>query len=730
MHKSSDSIALFDSTLFALLLGGIIFVTGYAVSLQMLRSSVVELTNSSVASEIKSINSYIDSRLQVVEEISYSFCLAEDRHRGKFSLENYSEEELFVLFENFLSLHPGICGVALGLNPEQKIYPSQGQYGFAPYVTNVTGKPIRLRLGAMNDYSKDDWFKRTTENNDVFWNPFCKSIENNLVSSFCLPLSDGNNNVIGVFSVDFNLGPLLDKCKEITSVKNYETTVLDSDFRYINHSDRALLLHSAFDDDSELWQAMLKKQKEGEENGIVTGKRNGVDYVLYFSKVKLTGWKICVECPLAEIYGKVNDLKTKNAAVAIFSVLIIALCLIFLYRKMWNAVQMKASLDADMKVAEKLQMGMLPKDQLAFPERKDIDVYGFLKPAKMVGGDLYDYILQDDKFIFCIGDVSGKGVPASMFMSIVVSYFHSNVGKYDSTAEFVSSLNGVLTSHWAENMFCAFFLGILNLQNGRLDYCNAGHDAPILVRNTSNGYEIEVLSSSRNLVIGALNNVKFAEDHATMHPGDSLFMFTDGVTEAENKTHDLFGVEATIDSIKKVYGSDGKFSARDKVTVMLDELHRHTGGCRQSDDITMLLVEYKGTSITLENSIEQLAFLTGFVKDMCGQYGISEEIINDINVAVDEISSNIVRYAFPENETHNYFVSFQHHAGEVAFTFEDDGVPFDPTLPTDTHLDLSPEERPLGGLGIMMVKVLMDKVEYERRGSKNIMRIVKRYIRR
>lgn len=158
---------------------------------------------------------------------------------------------------------------------------------------------------------------------------------------------------------------------------------------------------------------------------------------------------------------------------------------------------------------------------------------------------------------------------------------------------------------------------------------------------------------------------------------------------------------------------------------MLDEIHRHTKGNLQSDDITMLMVEYKGSTITLENKIEQLPLLSRFVKDMCGQYSIPEDIVNDIDVSADEIGTNIMMYAFPQNEVHSFYVYFHYEVGELVFTFEDDGVPFDPTQPTDTHLDLPPEERPEGGLGIMMVKALMDKVEYEHRDDKNIVCIVK-----
>lgn len=723
MSKSVHNI-----TLLFIVVSGVVFIIGYVMSLNMLRTYIADLTANNNSSEIQAIGSYVDSRLQSVEDIAYSTFWAENKHYAEYYQPdfNFSEDQVFSNLEHILLLHPGICGAAVGLKPG--LYPSEGKYGFAPYVTNVSGKMVRMQLGDNNDFSKADWYKYAKAAKDVYWNPIRESSLGRSVSSFCLPLLPENGgDVYGVFALDVNMEALCQECREITSLKRDEVTILDKDLRIISHTD----VFGQFTDDvhegSELWNAMIEKYREGVGSGMVTGKRDGMDYVLYFVRLERTGWLICVESPLEDVYGDANELEVETAAISLLSFLAIALCFLLLYIRMHRALRTEASLEADMKVAEDLQMGMLPKNQPAFSERKDMDIFGLLQPAKMVGGDLYDYLIQDDKLFFCIGDVSGKGVPAAMFMSIVISYFHNKSRRVDSASELVSSLNRILVSHQSKNMFCTFFLGILNLRNGRLDYCNAGHDAPILMRRKSGVYEAVPLEEEHNMVVGALEDIVFKESHTTMRPGDSLFLFTDGVTEAENKNRELFGIEATFDSIKKIYDSHGDLNACEKVAMMQADLHRHTGNCPQSDDITMLLVEYKGTTITLENKIEQLPLLSEFVRNMCGQHGVPAEIIDDLDVAMDEIGANISMYAFPENETHSYYVSFHNEAGELVFTFEDDGVPFDPTQPVDGHLDLPPEERPLGGLGIMMVKELMDKVEYERRDNKNIVCIVKKY---
>lgn len=715
-------------TLLFIAVSGVVFIIGFATSLNLLRTDITNLTTDSNSSEIQAIGNYIDSRLQSVEDIAYSTFWAENKHYAEYYQPDFdfSEDQVFSNLEHILLLHPGICGAAIGLKPG--LYPSEGKYGFAPYVTNVSGKMVRMQLGDNNDFSKADWYKYAKAAKDVYWNPIRESSLGRSVSSFCLPLLPENGgDVYGVFALDVNMEALCQECQNITSMKRDEVTILDKDLRIISHTDVFGQFTDAVNEGSELWAAMIEKYREGVGSGMVTGKRDGVDYVLHFIRLERTGWLICVESPLEDIYGHSNELKFKAAAISLLSFLAIAVCFLLLYIRMHRALLTEASLASDMKIAEDLQMGMLPKKQPAFPERKDMDIFGLLQPAKMVGGDLYDYLIRNDKLFFCIGDVSGKGVPAAMFMSIVISYFHNKSLKADSASELVSSLNGILTSHQSKNMFCTFFLGILNLRNGRLNYCNAGHDAPILMRRRSDAYEAIPLEGEHNMVVGALEDIVFKESHTTMRPGDSLFLFTDGVTEAENKNKELFGVEATFSSIKKIYDNYGDLTACEKVAMMQADLHRYTGDCPQSDDVTMLLVEYKGTTITLENRIEQLPLLSEFVRNMCGQHGVPAEIIDDLDVAMDEIGANISMYAFPENETHFYYVSFHNEAGELVFTFEDDGVPFDPTQPVDGHLDLPPEERPLGGLGIMMVKELMDKVEYERRDNKNIVCIVKKY---
>ncbi len=728
MAKSSGSRFSSNHTLLFLLVCGIIFVIGYFVSLDLLSSKIVDQANKSITSEIEAVGNYVDSKLQSVENISYAVNWAKDKHGATFFVQElyYSEEQLFTSLENIILLHPDICGVAVGLDPEQKYFPSQGKYGYALYATNIDGEMKHFRLDTDVDYSKKDWYRCAKERHDTYWNSFYESAGGKIVSSFSLPLIDGNDDVCGVFALDFNPDRLRQQCQEITSLKRDIVTILDKDFRFISHPDESKQLTSAADDGSELWNSMIEKCRSGTVSGMVTGKKAGEDYVLYFINVKRTGWTVCVECPLEEAYSGVNELEFQTAVISILSLLIVVLCFTFLYMKMRGALLSKASIEADLKVAKDLQMGMLPKKQPAFPERNDMDIFGLLYPAKDVGGDLYDYILKDDKLIFCIGDVSGKGIPAAMFMSIVVTYFHGSSRKIVNVSEFVSSLNDLMVSQQSDNMFCTFFIGILNLRNGRLDYCNAGHDAPIIIRRSEGRYIPEFLTCSQNLVVGAIEDFVFKADHTTLHPGDSLFLYTDGVTEAENKKQKLFGMEATLGSIRKIFEKDGTAPVCEKVTSMMNKLHRHVDGYHQSDDITMLMAEYKGTTIILENRIEQLPLLSQFVKDMCCQYSIPEEIVNDIDVSMDEIGSNIVLYAFPQDEVHSFYVSFHYEAGEVVFTFEDDGVPFDPTQPTDSHLDLPPEERPIGGLGIMMVKVLMDKVEYERRGDRNIVCIVKK----
>ena len=247
----------------------------------------------------------------------------------------------------------------------------------------------------------------------------------------------------------------------------------------------------------------------------------------------------------------------------------------------------KASIESELNIAHDIQMSMLPKTFPPYPERTDIDIYGSLTPAKGVGGDLFDFHIRDEKLYFCIGDVSGKGVPASLFMAVTRSLFR-NVSTYASNpADIVTALNNAQAEGNDTNMFVTLFVGALNLHTGLLTYCNAGHDAPLLV-----GRDVGQLPCDANLPIGLFPDFKFTQQEISIDPGTTIFLFTDGLNEAENMEHAQFG-DMRIWNTAKAVLAEGKHQPQSIIQTMTDKVHQFVGHAEQSDDLTMLAIQYK-----------------------------------------------------------------------------------------------------------------------------------------
>lgn len=248
----------------------------------------------------------------------------------------------------------------------------------------------------------------------------------------------------------------------------------------------------------------------------------------------------------------------------------------------------KASMESELKIAHDIQMDMLPKTFPPYPERSDIDIYGSLTPAKGVAGDLFDFYIRDNQLFFCIGDVSGKGVPASLFMAVTRSLFR-NISAHVALPERIAfTLNNALTEGNETNMFVTLFTGVLDLATGHLSYCNAGHDSPILV-----GRDVGELPCIPNLPLGIISNYEFEAQEVDVDPQTTILLFTDGLTEAENGGHAQFG-EERIQQVATRLLSMHQHQPQELIKQMLQEVHYFVAGAEQSDDLTMLAIQYRG----------------------------------------------------------------------------------------------------------------------------------------
>jgi sigma-B regulation protein RsbU (phosphoserine phosphatase) len=247
----------------------------------------------------------------------------------------------------------------------------------------------------------------------------------------------------------------------------------------------------------------------------------------------------------------------------------------------------KASMENELKIAHGIQMSMLPKTYPAFPDRNDIDIYGQVTPAKAVGGDLYDFFIRDEKLFFCIGDVSGKGVPASLVMAVTRSLFRNISSHVMEPDLIVKALNDTMADGNETSMFVTLFLGMLDLQTGILRYCNAGHDSPLLIGN-----EVSQLPCNPNLPIGVLSDWVFTCQEKQLKSKDTIYHKTDGINEAEDITQAQFG-DSRIIRVANTCLSEGQVLPTALVNKMTEAVHRFVDGAEQSDDLTMLAIKYK-----------------------------------------------------------------------------------------------------------------------------------------
>ena len=386
----------------------------------------------------------------------------------------------------------------------------------------------------------------------------------------------------------------------------------------------------------------------------------------------------------------------------------------------------KGRIEGELYIARNIQMSMLPKQFPAFPDRTDIDIYAYLRPAKEVGGDLYDYLIRNEKLYFCVGDVAGKGIPASMLMAVARALFRTASSHESNPGKIVSGINELIVEDNDSNMFVTLFVGVLDLPTGRLRYCNAGHNMPLLVSQS----EVKLLPCDSNLPLGVMDDWKFTTQKAIIRPQTTIFLYTDGLTEAENKNKDQFKEERVSEVARNNWQNPQTLVEQVEMAV-----HAFTGGAEQNDDLTMLAVLYKkqkeqniilSRSITLANDVEQVPLLSAFVEEVCEEAKLDASSIMNINLAMEEAVVNVMDYAYAIETEGDIIVEAKVSKEQLKFIITDWGMPFDPTTREDIDTTTPAEERSIGGLGIHLVRQIMDIINYERIDGKNVLTLTKK----
>ena len=393
-----------------------------------------------------------------------------------------------------------------------------------------------------------------------------------------------------------------------------------------------------------------------------------------------------------------------------------------------------ARVESELGSAREIQLGLVPGD---FPEptaEAPVDIFATLLPARQVGGDLYDFFYVDPQTLcMVIADVSDKGAPAALFMAhansmlrLVATLLRLPDGQRPTPANVLARVNEELCRGNRECMFVTVFFAMLDLSSNTLSFCNAGHNIPYLINRERN---IAPLEGARSKPLGIRRSFTYATASKKLGPGDTLFLYTDGITEAMNGAGDLFDDHRLRQILEATAGSD----SRHIVGAVMSSVRDFAGATPQSDDIAAMAVrllpatENAGVSnsssphaeIVIKNQLDDLPRVARLLDEVARAHAISSDVLADLQVALDEVLANTIEYAYPDGSVHEISVGFRVFDDVIEAQIEDDGLPFDPLSVAVPDTSSPVGKRPIGGLGIHLVRKLMSEVTYARVGDRN-----------
>ena len=377
----------------------------------------------------------------------------------------------------------------------------------------------------------------------------------------------------------------------------------------------------------------------------------------------------------------------------------------------------KNRIEQELKLSRQIQKSAVPFIFPPFPKRDDFDVYALMNTAKEVGGDFYDFYFTDTKhFAFLIADVSGKGIPAAMFMMASKTLIKSLAESGKPVDTVFNETNAKLCRSNDAGMFVTAWMGVLNLETGHLAFANAGHNPPLVCRK--NG-KFEYMKTKPNFILAGMDSTVYQKNELWLNPGDEIYLYTDGVTEANDVNGKLFGENRLLKSMQNLNG--------ESPAVICKQIEKDVGlfakDAEQSDDLTMLSFRLNymksSNSITVYPDLDSLRRVNEYIYKILEEINVSKSVLNKVSVIIDEIYSNIVNYSCATRLK----VSYSLQNEQLMLTFSDNGKPYDPTKTEEPDTELSAEERVIGGLGIFMVKKMSTSIDYKYENNENNLKI-------
>ena len=548
-------------------------------------------------------------------------------------------DSMFVYSRGMLQNNPDFYTCSIAFEPYY--FNQYGRY-FSAYSKHV-GDSIRTLQGGSDYYQYFfmDWYLMPKLLEKPCWTEPYMDLDAptntyEMVTSYCQAIKNKQGEFIGVINTSLSLSWLSHTISAVKPYPNSYSIMIGRGGTYFVHPDTTKITrHTIFTQTMETPDTAMTALGHAMQRGEEGMKRMTIDdkdcYVFYKPLGK-TGCSMAIVCPESDIFGGFDRLRHTVMGIVFVGLLLMLYFFIKIITRelsplhrlakeaetiasgqfdtklpdfqrndeigqlshsfgnmqqslvryideLKETTAQKASIESELNVASNIQMSMLPS---VFPDREGLDMFASMTPAKEVGGDLYGYLLKDEKLYFCVGDVSGKGVPASLFMAQVTRLFRTLANQMIQPADICTQMNEALSGE--ENQTCMFvtlFIGLVDLKTGHLSFCNAGHNPPVIGGGEHHGEFLQMLP---NFPIGVMPGLEFQGEEIDCIKGRPLFIYTDGLNEAENREHDQFGDDHLIDILRNTHFD----TARQVVETLAAKVEEHRDGAEPNDDLTMM----------------------------------------------------------------------------------------------------------------------------------------------
>jgi serine phosphatase RsbU (regulator of sigma subunit) len=571
---------------------GLMIIIAAAILLQGILAVQYYYTRSLLADELeKRAESEITTKAILMKN---SLNLSENSlmgHVWDLKRNLFHPDSSYMVMEWVLKSHPHLAGCWVAYVPDY--FPEKGRL-FEPYAWWDNGEIKNAEIAAEGrDYTQNPYYKAVYASDTPMWTDVYHEFltDMNLVT-YILPIHDERGDIVAMFGLDVST-------EQLGDTLNYRH-IYPSSYDFLLTEKGQLIAGPKHTREKKVKEmqhiidmindSTVAKSPSNSGRSVIfpikdaDGDKGMVFYTHFKGQPK---WQIAVVCYDKEVYAKLMKMRHTIGILMLLGLLVLGLIIARFAnndRKLQKANLQQERIGSELRIAKNIQKEMLPHSfNLA---RDDIDVFGSLTPAREVGGDLFDFFIRDEKLFFCIGDVSGKGVPSAIVMAVIHAMFRMASANENNPAQIMQTINKTACDGNESNMFVTLFIGVLELPTGHLCYCDAGHDAPFIMANG----QWSMIDVTPHLPIGVFADVDYGMEEIQVQPDSTIFLYTDGLTEAKKAPKQFFGIQRTEEVLSKC--AQQKLMPRQILETVSEEVHRFIGDAEQSDDLTMLAIRY------------------------------------------------------------------------------------------------------------------------------------------